>query len=306
MTTKQPYLHTGLNTKRLPTYLKRKIVLSGEVHATKTILRENNIHTVCESARCPNISECFEMHRATFLILGNICTRGCSFCSVEKGRPQPLDPEEPYRVAKSVKELGIKHVVITSVTRDDLIDGGAQHFYMTAKAVKSMNHDVTVELLTPDFNGNTEAILHVLEADFEIFNHNVETVPSLYKRVRPHASYERSIEILNFVKRHKNVLTKSGLMVGLGETIEDVKAVLKDLKDAGCDIVTIGQYLMPTLKNISVKSYIPEDVYEEYKQFGKQIGIPYVFAGPFVRSSYHAQEVMELLTQKKHLQNLSL
>jgi lipoic acid synthetase len=288
-----------MQTKRLPQYLKKTLVLSGGVHETKVMLRNKGLHTVCESARCPNISECFAMHRATFLIMGDTCTRACWFCSVHKGHPQSLDSEEPPMIAASIKELGIKHAVITSVTRDDLSDGGAGHFYKVTEAVKYINPKVTVELLTPDFNGNKDAILHLLEADFDIFNHNVETVPSLYKKVRPQADYERSLDVLSFVKQHKNILTKSGLMVGLGETIEEVKELLKDLKNAGCDIVTIGQYLMPTLKNIHVQAYISNDIYEEYERFGKKIGISYVYAGPFVRSSYHAQEVMNRLSGSK-------
>ncbi len=287
-----------MQTKRLPQYLKKNLVLSGDVHETKVMLRQNGLHTVCESARCPNISECFGMNRATFLIMGNTCTRACRFCSVDKGHPHELDPGEPYRIARSIKELGITHAVITSVTRDDLPDGGADHFYKVAGAVKEISPETTVELLTPDFQGDKDAVFHVLEADFDIFNHNVETVPSLYKRVRPQAEYRRSLDVLNFVKQHKNMLTKSGLMVGLGETIEEVKTVLKDLKTVGCDIVTIGQYLMPTLKNMSVQAYLSEDIYREYERFGKEIGIPFIYAGPFVRSSYHAQEVMNRLTRK--------
>ncbi len=282
-----------MKTKRLPQYLKKNLVLSGVVHETQVILRNKGLHTVCESARCPNISECFGMRRATFLIMGNTCTRACKFCSVNKGHPQALDPEEPSMIATSIKELGIKHAVITSVTRDDLTDGGAVHFYKVTEAVKHINPQVTVELLTPDFHGNKDAVLYLLKAEFDIFNHNVETVPRLYKQIRPQADYARSLNLLNFVKQHKSILTKSGLMVGLGETMEEVKAVLKDLKGAGCDIVTIGQYLMPTLKNIPVHTYLPEEAYQEYEKFGKEIGIPYVYAGPFVRSSYHAQEVMD-------------
>ncbi|MGC8578449.1 MAG: lipoyl synthase [bacterium] len=279
----------------LPHGLKKHISLSGEVHRTKVVLRANRIHTVCESARCPNISECFGMHRATFMIMGDICTRACRFCSIDKGHPAKIDPEEPYRIAKSVAELGIMHAVITSVTRDDLNDGGADHFYRTVCVVKELNPDVTVELLTPDFKGNRDAIMHLLEADFEIFNHNVETVPRLYRGIRPQALYERSIEVLGFVKRQKRIIIKSGLMVGLGETMEEVKAVLRDLKEVGCDIVTIGQYLMPTSQNIPVQAYITQELYDEYERFGREIGIPFVYAGPFIRSSYHAQEIMNKL-----------
>ncbi len=287
--------------QRLPYYLKKTLVLGGDVHKTKSILRAHELHTVCESARCPNISECFSMKRATFLIMGPSCTRQCRFCSVDKGIPAVPDSNEPHMVADAVKELGIKHVVITSVTRDDLADGGADHFLSVARAVKQYNPGVTLELLTPDFKGDTNAILRLLKADFDIFNHNVETVPYLYKKVRPQADYSRSIHVLKFVKQHKNISIKSGFMVGLGETIDQVKDVLTDLKDTGCDIVTIGQYLMPTLKNMPVHAYVEEDAYKEYERFGHEIGIRHVYAGPFVRSSYHAQEVMDGLAAGKLL-----
>ncbi len=281
-----------MQTKRLPRYLKKTLVLSGTVHDTKSVLRQQGLHTVCESARCPNISECFGMHRATFLIMGDTCTRTCRFCSVTKGHPLMPDPGEPDRIARSVAQLGIRHAVITSVTRDDLQDGGADHFFRTALAVKQACPGTTVELLTPDFQGSRRALEHLLMTEFEIFNHNVETVPALYKRIRPQAGYQRSLDILHFVKQHARILVKSGLMAGLGETEEQVKAVLRDLKEAGCDIVTIGQYLMPTLTNIPVQSYVSDETYQAYARYGREIGIPFVYAGPFVRSSYHAQEIM--------------
>jgi lipoyl synthase len=282
--------------QRLPQYLKKNLVLSGGVNKTKNMLRTHGLHTVCESARCPNISECFAMNRATFLIMGNVCTRGCRFCSIDKGAPSTPDADEPQRIADAVKKLGISHVVVTSVTRDDLPDGGAGHFYDVAKAVKQCNPGVTLELLTPDFKGDKSAVLHLLGADFDIFNHNVETVPSLYKKVRPRAVYSRSLDVLRFVKRHKDIPVKSGLMVGLGETAGEVKAVLADLKETGCDIVTIGQYLMPTLKHLPVHEYIEGPLYRQYEAYGRKIGIRYIYAGPFVRSSYHAQEIKDLIT----------
>ncbi len=281
-----------MQTKRLPAYLKKTLVLSGTVHATKSVLRQQGLHTVCESARCPNISECFGMHRATFLIMGDACTRACRFCSVDKGHPAALDPGEPDRIARSVAQLGIRHAVITSVTRDDLKDGGADHFFRTARAVKERCPGTTMELLTPDFQGSRDALLHLLEADFEIFNHNIETVPALYNTIRPQAGYEQSLGVLRFVKQNKRILVKSGLMAGLGESVEQVKEVLRALKDTGCDIVTIGQYLMPTLKNVPVKTYLPWETFREYARYGKEIGIPFVYSGPFVRSSYYAEEVM--------------
>lgn len=288
-----------LRNKQLPSNFKKHLTFSDGVHGTKVVLRKNKIFTVCESARCPNISECFGMHRATFLIMGNVCTRACRFCAVDKGYPVAIDPDEPNRIAKSIAELSIVHAVVTSVTRDDLEDGGADHFYRTVLAVKNLNPNVTVELLTPDFKGSRHAIMHLLESNFEIFNHNVETVPRLYNKIRPQAIYERSLGLLQFVKQQKQILVKSGLMVGLGETMAEVRSVLKDLKTAGCDVVTIGQYLMPTSKNIPVHAYLPQEVYEEYVRFGKEIGIPFVYAGPFVRSSYHAQELINKLAYNK-------
>ena len=282
--------------KRLPHYLRKKLVLGRGVHGTKGLLRSYGLHTVCESARCPNISECFGRGRATFLIMGDVCTRGCRFCAIDKGIPQGPDPHEPQRVAGAVRELGVRHAVVTSVTRDDLPDGGAGHFCDVAAAVKRYNPGVTLELLTPDFQGDEGAIARLLDADFDIFNHNVETVPSLYGTVRPQALYSRSIGVLRFVKGRKDILIKSGLMVGLGETAEEVKRVLVDLKEAGCDIVTIGQYLAPTQGHLPVREYVREDAYREYECFGRAISIRYVYAGPFVRSSYHAQEIQGMVT----------
>ncbi len=274
--------------------IKKKIDFRA-IHEVKKILRTSRLHTVCEEAKCPNIVECFQKPTATFLILGDICTRNCRFCSIKKGKPFPPDPYEPFHLAITSKLMGLKHVVITSVTRDDLPDGGAEHFAKSIRFVRDVT-GATVEVLTPDFKGKRDAIDKVIDAHPEIFNHNVETVPSLYRRVRPQADYARSLHVLEYVKaKDPSILTKSGLMVGLGETLKEVKKVMVDLKNAGCDIVTIGQYFQPTRKQLPVHELISSEKYEELTEFGKEIGIKYVFAGRYVRSSYNAAEIYALL-----------
>ncbi|MBW7957019.1 MAG: lipoyl synthase [Deltaproteobacteria bacterium] len=278
--------------KRLPPWTKKPIGPLTRLHEVKSILRKRNLHTVCESARCPNIGECFTKPTATFMILGDVCTRHCGFCSVDKGaRPVQVDPDEPANIALTARELGLKHVVITSVTRDDLEDGGAGQFALTIKAVKDNISGILVEVLTPDFKGDMEALETVLEARPDIFNHNLETVPSLYPKVRPEAGYERSLKVLREAKR-PGIVVKSGIMVGLGETPEEVRALLKDLKSAGCDAVTIGQYLRPTRNSLEVEEYIEPEKFKEYEDFGKSIGIRHVYSGPFVRSSYNAERLL--------------
>ena len=265
------------------------------LHRVKKLLREARLYTVCEEAKCPNIVECFQKPTATFLILGDICTRNCRFCSVKKGKPLPLDPYEPINVAITSKKLGLKHVVITSVTRDDLPDGGARHFAKSIRFVRDFT-GASVEVLTPDFKGSEHSLDIVLSERPEIFNHNVETVPSLYRQVRPMADYGTSLRVLEYAKKYyPEILTKSGLMVGLGETKEEVKEVLKDLKSVNCDIVTIGQYFQATKKNLDVARFVSQEEYEEYVNFGKEIGIKFVFAGTYVRSSYNAYEVFKEL-----------
>ncbi|OGQ43780.1 MAG: lipoyl synthase [Deltaproteobacteria bacterium RIFCSPLOWO2_01_FULL_42_9] len=260
----------------------------------KNILRSRNLHTVCESARCPNIGECFSKPTATFMILGDVCTRGCGFCSVDKGTiPLFVDPLEPHNIAITAKELGLRHLVITSVTRDDLTDGGAAQFALTIKAVKDTIPSISVEDLTPDFKGDERALKIVLDARPDIFNHNIETVPSLYAKVRPQADYKQSLQLIEMAKKTAGgVITKSGLMVGLGETSDEVKSVLKDLLNAGCDAVTIGQYLRPSIKNLEVQEYISLEVFKEYELYGKEIGLKHVYSGPFVRSSYNAEKTV--------------
>lgn len=278
--------------KRLPSWAKKRLGPASSLHEMKAILRKRNLHTVCESARCPNIGECFTKPTATFMILGDVCTRGCGFCSIDKSQaPLLVDPHEPANIALTAKELGLKHVVITSVTRDDLPRGGAVQFALTIKAIKDNISSILVEVLTPDFEGSEEALATVLNARPDIFNHNLETVPSLYPVVRPQADYRRSLEVLRRAKA-SGVTVKSGIMVGLGETKDEVKEVLRDLLAVGCDAVTIGQYLRPTRKNLEVKEYVEPEVFKEYEEYGKAIGLKHVYSGPFVRSSYNAEKLL--------------
>lgn len=275
----------------LPPHLRKKINLQ-QLRGTKSWLRKAGLNTVCESARCPNISECFSRGTATFMLLGNRCTRNCGFCSVEKGSPQIDFYYEAESVAETVCKLGLRYVVLTSVTRDDLPDGGADHFRRTVSQIKLKVPGTLIEVLTPDFKGNESAWEVISDSPIDAFSHNIETVPGLYREIRPGADYKRSLKLLNFIhKKRGDVIIKSGLMLGLGETKEEVKDVMIDLKEAGCGIVTIGQYLRPSLKSLEVKRLVEEDEYEDYINFGKQIGLKYVFAGPFVRSSYLAESI---------------
>lgn len=277
-----------------PDWLKIRVRGSEHIAEVEEILKDLSLNTVCEEAACPNRMECFSRKTATFMILGKHCTRNCTFCNVEKSAPDIVDPEEPLHVARAVKKLGLRHVVITSVTRDDLPDGGAGHYAEVIKEVKSLNDGVIIEVLIPDFSGDTAALLKVVAGEPHIINHNVETVPRLYSSVRPMAVYERSIELLGNVKKvSKNIFTKSGIMVGLGESKEEVEKVFCDLRGVGCDFLTVGQYLAPSKKHHPVVEYIHPDVFEEYRQMGLKMGFRYVASGPFVRSSYHADQVFE-------------
>lgn len=278
---------------RLPEWLRKPRTHFDAVHELKTELRRLNLHTVCESARCPNMHECFHRGTATFMILGNLCTRGCGFCSVPKSRhPGPLDPEEPANVARMAAAMRLRHVVITSVNRDDLADGGSGHFSMTVRAVCRALPDARVEVLTPDFQGDLPAVARVLDAGPHIFNHNMETVPRLYPRVRPQADYRQSLDVLQFAKHYRaNTLIKSGAMLGLGETTEEVHQLLRDLRAADVDIVTLGQYLQPARRNLPVAEFVPPAKFDAYRDFGLALGIKTVFSGPMVRSSYMADLV---------------
>ncbi len=278
---------------RLPEWLRKPRTHFDSVHRLKSALRRLNLHTVCESARCPNMHECFHRGTATFMILGNLCTRGCGFCSVPKSRqPGPLDPSEPANVAKAAAAMGLRHVVITSVNRDDLADGGSEHFAATVRAVRAELPDARIEVLTPDFQGDLAALARVLNAAPDIFNHNVETVPRLYRRVRPQADYRQSLEVLRFAKEYRPAaLTKSGAMLGLGESSEEVHQLLRDLREADVDIVTLGQYLQPTRRNLPVFEFLPPAQFDAFRDFGLKLGFKMVFSGPLVRSSYMADQL---------------
>jgi lipoic acid synthetase len=278
--------------RRLPSWLKRGLPRGNENFFTHNLLRELRLETVCENARCPNRPECYSRRTATFMILGNICTRPCGFCSVPRGEPETLEADEPERVAEAALRLGLRHVVITSVTRDDLPDGGAGHFYRCILAVRQRT-GAAVEVLTPDFLGDRRAIDRVLEALPEVYNHNLETVPRLYRKVRGRADYQRSLDLLAHVKRNAPpIVTKSGLMLGLGETTEELLEVLADLRCVGCDMLTLGQYLQPTLKHIPVKRFVPPDEFEALAVLARSLGFAKVASGPFVRSSYHADDMV--------------
>jgi lipoic acid synthetase len=283
---------------RLPEWLRKPETHFESVHLLKRELRQKRLHTVCESARCPNIHECFHRGTATFMILGNLCTRGCAFCSVPKGSPAKreftLDPEEPEHVAAMAAEMDLRYVVITSVNRDELPDGGSHHWAETVRAVRRRLPHAKVEVLTPDFCGDTDAVARVLDAGPHVFNHNMETVQRLYARVRPQARYQQSLDVLAFARRYQPAtLTKSGLMVGLGERVEEVEELLRDLRAADVHIATIGQYLQPTRRNMPVAEYVTPERFAAYERYGQSIGFEMVFSGPLVRSSYMADRVEE-------------
>ena len=273
---------------RFPAYLRRRIEPTG---FTRGILEELGLNTVCVSARCPNLPECFARHTATFMILGETCTRRCLFCAIPRGNPVPPEATEPERVTEAVRRLQLTHVVITSVARDDLRDGGASHFVKVITAVHRELPEVTVEVLTPDFKGDASSIETVVGAAPEIYNHNLETVARLQQRVRPYARYERSLELLRQVKRlSSDIWVKSGLMVGLGEREEEVLETLEDLRASGCEILTIGQYLQSDVHNLAVSEFVTPDRFRGYEKSAYALGFSYVFSGPFVRSSYLADE----------------
>ncbi|HPD60933.1 MAG TPA: lipoyl synthase [Thermodesulfobacteriota bacterium] len=278
---------------RRPPWLRVKMRIGEDFQGVEGILEKWAINTVCREAACPNISECYNQRTATFLILGNVCTRNCSFCAVKKGSPRPLDSQEPERVAQAVKELGLHHVVITSVTRDDLPDGGASCFARTIDEVRKNNPDTIIEVLIPDLKGSKKALSIIGAASPHIVGHNVETVPRLYPQIRSTANYRQSLMIIKFAKESFSVTTKSGLMVGLGEAKEEILATMDDLRGVGCDMVTIGQYLSPAKQCFPIKRYYHPHEFEELIHQGKERGFKWVEAGPLVRSSFHANEQWE-------------
>ncbi len=275
------------NHPRKPEWLKVHFPLGKNITEVRNIVGDHRLHTVCASARCPNVGDCWNRRTATFLILGNVCTRHCGFCAVKTGIPAALDWQEPERIAAAVQELQLRYAVVTSVTRDDLPDGGAAIFTETIHQIRARLPDCRVEVLTPDFKGGITALDTILAANPDVFNHNIETVPRLYQTVRPQAAYPRSIFVLEYMKA-KGLVTKSGLMVGLGEELFEVIEVMKDLRQAGVDLLTIGQYLQPTPAHLSVKRFIPPAEFDWLKQEGLALGFSHVAAAPLVRSSYHA------------------
>jgi lipoic acid synthetase len=275
--------------RRHPDWIKVKAPGDANYLGLKRILREKNLHTVCEEARCPNIGECWSNKTATFLILGDTCTRGCRFCAIDKGKPIALDPEEPRNVALVVQDLGLNHIVVTSVNRDDLPDGGAAHYAKTVFWIKQLNPGIRIEVLIPDFAGNLDALAIVLGSGIDILNHNIETVPRLYGKVRPGHAYACSLNILQQAKEMRpEVITKSGFMVGVGESENEVLATLADLRESAVDIVTIGQYLQPSARQLKVERYVPPEEFRAFKAAAEALGFRHVEAGPLVRSSYHA------------------
>ncbi len=278
---------------RLPPFLRRQVGKGPEVRKVRRLLRRAELNTVCEEARCPNLGECFAQRTATFMIMGKDCTRACGFCKVGTARPTPLDAGEPERVAEAARALGLAHVVITSVNRDDLPDGGAAHFVATVEAVHRALPDSEIEVLTPDFCGDLEAVHSIAASPLAVYNHNIETVPRLYPRVRPRARYEWSLALLRAVAdAQPGVAVKSGFMVGLGESFDEVLALLADLREAGVNLVTAGQYLRPSLVQVPVATYWTEEAYARLRAEGEAMGFDHVFAGPFVRSSYNAAEAL--------------
>jgi lipoic acid synthetase len=284
---------SGNRPQRLPEWLRKRAVDSEPVLVLKKMIRERGLHTVCQSAGCPNLSECFRRSTATFMILGDTCTRRCGFCGVPKGVPGPPDAAEPLRVAQAVLSLGLKHAVITSVTRDDLPDGGAGHFAETVRRIRLINPGTTVEILVPDFNGDEDCLRKALDGGVDVLNHNVETVPRLYPTVRPRADFERSLNLFRLVRReYPECLSKSGLMVGLGEFGDEMPATFRRLADSGCEALTIGQYLAPSRSSLPVREYVTPARFDAYRDMALDAGIRLVKSGPFVRSSYHAEELM--------------
>ena len=284
--------------RRLPSWLKRKLATAGESQAVQKLLSDLKLSTVCRGAKCPNRGECYARGTATFLIMGETCTRNCRFCAIPTKVPGPLRADEPQAVATASKQMKLKYVVVTSVTRDDLPDGGAAHFAKTIQAIKSELPNARVEVLVPDFQGSQESVDTVLAAAPDVFNHNLETVPGLYSKVRPQAIYQRSLDVLAYAKKRAaelgvQVYTKSGLMVGVGETDEQIIGTMQDLRDHGCDILTIGQYLAPSNSHLTVERFVTPETFDSWEKLALEIGFRSAACGPFVRSSYNAENVFE-------------
>lgn len=293
-----------MKLNRIPEWAKRDVLAVGNVRQVKKLLRNKKLSTVCEEARCPNIVECFGNKRATFIIMGDVCTRNCAFCSIKPGTPLPLDSEEPGNIAEACLSLGLGYVVLTSVTRDDLADGGAGHFVRVISEIKKININMSIEVLTPDFAGNEDNIDLVCLSEPNIYNHNIETVPSQYRRVRPEADYWQSINLLKYVKKtYPAILTKSGIMLGFGETKDEIVNVMNDLVKAGCDLLTIGQYMRPSKKHLNVSEYISPEVFDDLAETGKKIGFKGVYSGPLVRSSFNAEYFKNGVNIGRVLQN---
>ena len=283
-----------MTSLRKPPWLKKRIAPYQDLQKVKSILAEGALHTVCEEARCPNLGECFSQGTATLLILGRVCTRNCGFCAVEHGVPAAPDKAEPEKVALAVQKMGLQYVVITSVTRDDLIDGGASLFAKTIQAIRALNLKIKVEVLIPDFQGNPNSLNAVLKESPDVLNHNMETISRLYPEVRPQADYQRSLDLSRRSEEDfPHILRKSGFMLGLGETREEVLELFRDLRGAGCDFLTIGQYLQPRKDRLPVVRYITPEEFEDYKKIGEEMGFSAVASGPFVRSSFHASKMFE-------------
>ena len=275
--------------QRLPDYLKRPIIDTEKTRTVRKILKNKCLNTVCDGARCPNKGECYAKNTATFLIMGNVCTRNCRYCNISTAKPEPLDINEPKHVAEAVKELGLEFAVITSVTRDDLIDGGAEHFKNCIDEIRKVSN-TKIEILTPDFKGKKEALDLIIESNPDVFNHNIETVKSLFRTARPQGDYSRSIEVLKYIKENSSIITKSGMMVGLGETFDEIEETLLDLKNVGVDIVTIGQYIQPSKEHLKVEKYYTLEEFEDLKNLAKKIGFKNYQIAPLVRSSYQAKQ----------------
>ena len=278
--------------KRLPDYLKRPIINTETTKTVRNILKNHYLNTVCENARCPNKNECYTKHTATFLIMGNVCTRNCRYCNISSGISEELNENEPKEVANAIKELGLKYAVITSVTRDDIPDGGADHFAKTIEEIRKISPNTKIEILTPDFNGDKNSLDIIIKTMPEVFNHNIETTKQVFKKARPKGNYQTSLEVLKYVKDNSNIKTKSGLMVGLGETFEEIEKTFQDLKNVGCDILTVGQYIQPSKKHLEVEKYYTLEEFEKIKDLAKKVGFKNFQIGPLVRSSYMAKDLI--------------